>query len=330
MTLPAASVVLLTYNQEQFVEEALRSLLNQDRDDIEIIVSDDCSRDATWARINAVANQYRGPKKIILSQNKTNLGIVDNYQAAYKLSSADLIFMAAGDDISAPERCSQCIQFWLDSGKKYDLVAADAFDMAYDGTILGIKENSQLENWNIQKWFEERPYFFGASHMMTRRLLELGPLSNSLPYEDQCLVFRAMLMGGVVRLPIPLVYHRRGGMTQQAEKFKFGYRKVEIVRDFSREIEELKQFSTDAANLKLSSLLGMLIENRIKYCTAIQTLFKNPTSKNALIAFWNSPDVPLRDKCRYSKYFLLYPGIVLTHGVRDALRLIRDRMRAVR
>ncbi|QWD62345.1 glycosyltransferase [Polynucleobacter sp. MWH-UH25E] len=321
---PVAAIVLLTYNQEQFVEEALLSLLNQDRDDIEIIVSDDCSHDKTWDRINTVVSQYGGSKRVILSQNKTNLGIVDNYHVAYQRSSANLIFMAAGDDISAPDRCSKCIQFWLDSKEKYDLVAADAIDMAYDGTVLGIKENDQIEDWDIDKWFDERPYFFGASHMVTRRLLDLAPLSNQLPYEDQCLVFRAMLMGGIVRLPIPLVYHRRGGMTQQPDNFKFAYRKKEIIRDFTREVEELKQFSKDAALLNMSSALDLIILQRKKYCASILELFQNPRSIKSLITFWKSSDVPLKDKVRYSKYFLFYPGLAITHGIRDILRLIRD------
>ena len=47
MTSPLASIVLLTYNQEHFVEEAFLSLLNQDIDNVEIVVSDDCASDAT-------------------------------------------------------------------------------------------------------------------------------------------------------------------------------------------------------------------------------------------------------------------------------------------
>ncbi|WP_062307831.1 glycosyltransferase family 2 protein [Polynucleobacter sinensis] len=161
MTFPFASVIFLTYNQEHFVEEAFLSLLNQDTDNIEIIVSDDSSSDDTWGKIQKVASEYQGPKKIILARNPTNVGIVTNYAKAFEKSSGELIFMAAGDDISLPERCSQSIRFWMDGRQKYDLVAADALDMGYDGTVLGFKENSDLEHWTIEKWFERRPYFFG-------------------------------------------------------------------------------------------------------------------------------------------------------------------------
>lgn len=300
--MPTASVVLLTYNQEHFVEEALLSLLNQDMDDLEIVVSDDCSVDATWGKIQAIADGYQGSKKLILSRNAENMGIVNNYCAAVNQSSGEVIFTAAGDDISAPERCSQCIQFWIDSGEKYDLVAADAFDMAYDGTVLGVKENSQLQSWTIEQWFDERPYFFGASHMVTRRLLELGPLSSALPYEDQCLVFRAMLMGGAARLPIPLVCHRRGGLTQTTQ-FKFGHRRSEIVRDMSRELIELKQFSLDAQWSGKQSMVQLDISKKMKYCQAVLDLFGRSVSLMELKNFWNSDALLLKDKYRYLRYY---------------------------
>lgn len=110
---PTASIILLTYNQEQFVEEALLSLLNQDMDDLEIVVSDDCSSDATWEKMQVLTDRYQGSKKIILSRSAENIGIVNNYAAALKKSTGELIFMAAGDDVSLPERCSKSIQFWL-------------------------------------------------------------------------------------------------------------------------------------------------------------------------------------------------------------------------
>lgn len=323
----AASVVLLTYNQEQFVEEALLSLQNQDLDDLEVIVSDDCSSDATWEKIQKVASTYRGNKKLILSRNATNLGIIENFFAAVKKSCGELIFMAAGDDISLPNRCSKSIQFWADHGKRHDLVAADAFDISFDGKNLGIKENSRLQDWNVERWFEERPYFFGASHMMTRRLLEIGPLDRKLPYEDQCLVFRAMLMGGVVRLPIPLVCHRRGGMTQSIN-FQFGYRKAEIVRDMAREIKELQQFLNDASVLGKQSEVEGLIAQKLLYCQAILDLFKGPNFFYAIKKFYKNNFIQTTDKCRYLRYYFFFPLTALAHGLRDSVRMLKNKWRS--
>jgi hypothetical protein len=325
MTPPSASITLLTYNQEQFVQEALLSLLNQDIDDLEIVVSDDCSSDATWEKIQVVVNGYQGSKKIILSRNSSNMGIVDNYAAAARQSSGDLIFMAAGDDISLPDRCSKSIQFWFNADQKFDLVAADAFDMTYDGKILGTKESSHLEDWTIQKWFESRPFFFGASHMVTRRLLSLAPLNNQMPYEDQCLVFRAILMGGAARLPIPLVIHRRGGVTQ-ALGFKFGHRRVEIAHNMAREILELQQFLGDAFLLGKHFAIEGLIAKKLDLCKSVLALFECKRSLSALWTFWRSANVTMDIKLRYSRYYIFYPVLAIAHGIRDSLRMLRNRV----
>lgn len=126
--------------------------------------------------------------------------------------------------------------------------------MHSDGTILGSKKNDDLETWTIEKWFERRPFFFGASQMVTRNLLDLVLLDGRLLYEDQCLVFRAILMGGAIRLPVNLVCHRRGGIGQQDFKFQLGHRKAEIFEEFASEIVEMEQFLVDATILSQASL----------------------------------------------------------------------------
>jgi glycosyltransferase involved in cell wall biosynthesis len=326
MQWPAASVVLLTFNQEQLVNDALQSLLNQDCEDIEIVISDDCSTDGTWQKIQEGLAGYLGPKKIIVIRNPVNIGIVENFANAIKKTSGDLIFMAAGDDISMPNRCSQSIQFWLNCNKKYDLVAADAIDMSYAGEHLRTKESDRLEEWTVKKWFERRPYFFGASFMMTRVLLNLAPLNNQLPYEDQCLVFRSLLMGGAIRLPVPLVCHRRGGMTQSTG-FKFGHRRSKIKIEMAREVHELQQFLNDARLLNQQSAIEDLVEQRLDLYRTIRDLFEGPTSIKAIKTFWKSTSVPSKLKHRYLRYYLFYPFLAIGHSIRDTIRIIKKKDR---
>lgn len=322
-TKPLASVVLLTFNQERFVDDALLSLVNQDYENLEIVISDDCSTDGTWRQIKKTLKGYTGPKKIIMNRNSVNLGIVRNYEAAFQKTTGDLIFMAAGDDISLPNRCSRSIEFWLSCDQKYDLVAADAIDMSYVGAYLQIKVNDPLEDWTIQRWFERRPFFFGASHMVTRRLLSLAPLNYKLPYEDQCLVFRSLLMGGAIRLPEPLVNHRRGGMTQ-SYKLKFGRGKSQISKDMIGELLELDQFLSDVMALNKHTEIENVIKRKIMYCQTIFDLFQSPFSIKAVKRFWKSPFISINLKLRYLRYYFFYPVLAIAHFVRDIFRIIRS------
>ncbi len=244
-----ASVLLLTYNQEKFIEEALLSILNQDYDNLEIVISDDNSQDGTWKIIQEIITDHPN-KQVILNKNDKNLGVVGNYNRAFSLSSGELIFTAAGDDISLPNRCSSCIEFWL-SNNKPDLLAADAYDMAIDGSNLGVKKADPLEDWDFKKWGKKRPYFFGASHMMSRKLITINTLDPNLPYEDQCFVLRGIALGTAKNISKPLVLHRRGGLTQQSKGFLEKSKKEHLITGIKHSICELSQMLTDIQILKM-------------------------------------------------------------------------------
>ena len=88
---PLLSFLMICYNQELYVREALTSVLQQDLADeqLEIIVSDDCSQDKTYAIVQEVASSYHGPHRLILHRNDHNVGIGANFYQAYTLAQGD-------------------------------------------------------------------------------------------------------------------------------------------------------------------------------------------------------------------------------------------------
>lgn len=95
--MPRFSFLLITYNQENYIEEALQSAFDQDYPNLEIVVCDDCSQDRTFELASQMVKAYRGTHRVILHRNERNLGIGANFQQAYELSTGDWLFMAAGD-----------------------------------------------------------------------------------------------------------------------------------------------------------------------------------------------------------------------------------------
>jgi glycosyltransferase involved in cell wall biosynthesis len=295
-----ASVVFLTYNQEAFVKEALQSLLDQDYDNLEIVVSDDCSKDGTWEVVEELTKTYSGGKKIVLNRNLTNLGLVANYTKAFQLTSGDLIFTAAGDDISLPSRCAVCINYWGTLDTKPDLVAADGFDMTLDGHDLGVKETDELGDWNITLWGEKRPFIFGASHMMSRRLIEFNQLNPNLMYEDQCFLFRALLMNGAVRIAHPLVRHRRGGVSQQSKNYNYEAKRKKMIDSARDGILECHQMMNDALlfGLKKQDTLQLLDKKALLGNFICEMLSESSVyEKFKLMA--KSTDLPFFKRFRY-------------------------------
>jgi glycosyltransferase involved in cell wall biosynthesis len=310
-----ASVVLLTYNQEAFVHEALQSLLDQDYDDLEIVLSDDASKDDTWRVVTELASLYTGPKRLVLHQNSTNLGIGANYANAFSLTHGEVVFSAAGDDVSLPTRCTETIAAWLATNKVVDLVATDAFDMTVEGHLVGHKKIDNLQNWDLSKWFVGRPHHFGASHMMTRRMLVLNSLHPQLNAEDQCLMFRALLMGGALRLAKPLVKHRQNGVSYKAKPATYAHKKSKLISDAKASLIESEQMLADASCLiRSAEVEAPFLLNIITQSFVVEVLTGSSFSK-MWNAFRNATHVPLGKRIRFFAYaafpFLYMPGMWL-------------------
>lgn len=102
------SIMLPTYNHEIFIEDCLVSILKQDYEDLEIVVSDDASTDNTIEIVKKIATSY--PGKIIISENSINIGITKNCNKALQKCTGEYICLFAGDDIMLPGKIAEQVQ----------------------------------------------------------------------------------------------------------------------------------------------------------------------------------------------------------------------------
>lgn len=96
------SVALCTYNGEAFVEEQLRSIIDQTRPPDEIVIGDDRSSDGTVAILERTARRSRVP--IRWQVNEENLGSTANFGEAIDRCIGDLIFLSDQDDVWLPRK----------------------------------------------------------------------------------------------------------------------------------------------------------------------------------------------------------------------------------
>lgn len=109
-----ATFILLTYNQEDFVIDAMTAAVNQDYSPLEIVFSDDCSTDGTFGRMQGFVESYRGPREIRLVRNSQNLGVAGNLISRAREANGEILVVAAGDDVSKPHRVSSIIPTFND------------------------------------------------------------------------------------------------------------------------------------------------------------------------------------------------------------------------
>ena len=90
------SIAMATYNGEKYLREQLDSILKQTYSDFELIICDDCSKDATWEILEKYA---QNDQRIRIYKNKQNLGFKRNFEKAISLCKGKFIALSDQDDI---------------------------------------------------------------------------------------------------------------------------------------------------------------------------------------------------------------------------------------
>jgi len=111
-SLPLVSVFMPVYNQESYVAAAIDSVLQQTYENLEIVISDDCSHDLTPVIVKQYAEKFPEKIKFYKLADK-NLG-KDHFEALLKKCTGEYVCMFAGDDLMYPQKIYQQINKTLE------------------------------------------------------------------------------------------------------------------------------------------------------------------------------------------------------------------------
>jgi glycosyltransferase involved in cell wall biosynthesis len=92
------------------VDEALAAALSQDVGTLEVRVYDDGSDDGTYEKLEAGVAAYRGPHAVVLSPDRSHRGLAFQLGRAAREASGELVVVAAGDDVSRPDRVRRLLE----------------------------------------------------------------------------------------------------------------------------------------------------------------------------------------------------------------------------
>ncbi|MEH6590009.1 MAG: glycosyltransferase [Halioglobus sp.] len=209
---PLVTFALIAYNQEQYIDEAIKGALTQLYSPLEIILSDDCSEDATFKIMQQKASAYTGKHEVILNRNEKNQGIGGHINSVMKLACGELIVVAAGDDISLPERVSKIVDAWCASGKRAMSIHSSVHRIDQFGNAMGIRRCQYLSALeNAASIAKINPPVMGSSHAWHKGVFEkFPPLGLGVIHEDRAIPFRSSMLGEVMYLDEPLVKYREG------------------------------------------------------------------------------------------------------------------------
>ncbi len=107
-TAPKISLIMSVYNGEDYLRDAIESVLNQTFRDFELIVINDCSTDKTSEILNRFAAQ---DARVVVHNNEVNLRLPSSLNKAIEKARGKYIARMDADDICLPERLERQYAF---------------------------------------------------------------------------------------------------------------------------------------------------------------------------------------------------------------------------
>jgi glycosyltransferase involved in cell wall biosynthesis len=206
---PRLSIGLPVFNGENYLGEALDSILAQTYIDFELIISDNASTDETEKICRAYAAR---DERIRYFRNETNLGAAKNFNRVFELSSGEYFKWAAHDDVLGPEFLSRCILV-LDQDPSIVLCHTKAGRIDEHGALMGVYEGYQ--RIGSQKPYERFLDLIRLGHtpqivfgVVRASALEMTSLIGPYPASDRVLLAQLGLIGRLYEIPEMLFYRR--------------------------------------------------------------------------------------------------------------------------
>lgn len=102
---PKISVIVLSFNYENYIKDNLQCLLNQTETNFEVIIVDDGSKDNSYDVINSIIakNQTSIKIRVYCHDNHQNKGIIESYKYALSKCNCEYVAFCESDDYWHPD-----------------------------------------------------------------------------------------------------------------------------------------------------------------------------------------------------------------------------------
>ena len=204
--MPKVSIVLCSYNGEQFIAQQIQSILLQTFEDFECVICDDNSTDNT---LNIVKEfEERDSRVKVYSSNK-NVGYIKNFEKAIGYASGQFIALSDQDDWWEENK----IQLLLDNIFEFDLIYSNSIFVNKELEPLGktfkTKKNMITSHDPLHLVIDN--CVSGHASLFKKELYQKSyPFPNLIPH-DWWLAYNALLNNGIKYIDKDLVKYRVHG-----------------------------------------------------------------------------------------------------------------------
>lgn len=198
-TSPLVSIAIPSYNYARYLEQAIRSAMNQTYGNLEILVSDDASTDDSARVIESLANEDR---RIRFWINERNVGMQENYRLLREQCRGEFIALPSADDFLFPDHIERAVDYYR-AHPECDVRYASYVMTDESGAPISLYEHPTLADLRSISPREELAFALsGARHVhigtvvFPRRTLErAGAFSAELTATDSEFFLRCASLG---------------------------------------------------------------------------------------------------------------------------------------
>ncbi len=209
--MPGVSVIMPVKNQEDYIEAALQSVIDQEFNDIEIIVVNDGSTDGTSKKLRS----FQHDNRLLIIELPKSRGIVTALNIGLEAATGKFVARMDGDDVMHPARvrkqvdfmhshanvdlCGCCVTCFCDAGKLSQGV--HTFQKWHNSLLTDVemRRNIYVDSPLVH------PTFFGTRSFFLR----MGGYQDNGFAEDYDFIFRSVFSGAkLAKLPEKLLHWR--------------------------------------------------------------------------------------------------------------------------
>lgn len=201
------SVLLFTYNQEEFIREAVESVIYQTFKNWELIINDNGSSDGT----RKILEEYSQDIRIKLLVSEENLPIQFQWNRSLNESSGKFISILFGDDFYLPDKLNLQVNSFKSLGKDWGVVHGPGFTLKQNTEDRHFSPSSEVNGTalkSILEGFDKGVFINVISPLIRKTCFEEYPLYEDLFTEGEAIYFKFALSYKYSYLSEPLVVMR--------------------------------------------------------------------------------------------------------------------------
>jgi glycosyltransferase involved in cell wall biosynthesis len=209
---PLVSIGLPVRDGERYVGDAVRSVLEQHYDRLELVISDNASKDGTEEICREFA---RSDPRVLYHRQPQNIGLVPNFNAVLHMSRGTYFKWIGDDDWLTPTYVTRCLEV-LDDNPALILVTTKQAHVAANGAVAAASyDASPMRSSRPVDRFAEILRLVTESHLlldplygMIRQAAIVRLVRPIMLFEDEILAARLALAGPFGHIDEVLSYRR--------------------------------------------------------------------------------------------------------------------------